>query len=81
MKVGFSRWVAALVAALVFGLGSVAQAAYPIVTESSGTLTFAPSELVTPVITGAVAAVVSAAALVLLSVGVRWIYRLVKGSR
>lgn len=59
----------------------VARADYAIVSESSGTVTFTPGVLCTPIITGVVAGVGSAAALVVLWVGVRWLYRVFKGSK
>ena len=56
-----------------------ARADYAIVsTDGSGNVTFTPGSLVTPILTGVVAAVASAAALIVLAVGVRWIYRMVK---
>lgn len=52
---------------------------YDIVSVASdGTISFSPGSLVVAIITGAIAAVASAAALVVLSIGVRWMYRLVK---
>ncbi len=66
----------------LFGLLSLvpmARASYDIVsTDGSGNVTFTPGSLVTPILTGVVAAVGSAAALIVLAVGVRWIYRMVK---
>lgn len=63
----------------LFALTAPAWAAYDIVsTDGSGNVTFTPGSLVTPILTGVVAAVGSAAALVVLAVGVRWIYRMVK---
>jgi hypothetical protein len=56
-----------------------ARAGYDIVsTDGSGNVTFTPGSLVSPILTGVVAAVGSAAALIVLAVGVRWIYRMVK---
>lgn len=59
-----------------------ASAQYAIVSaDSSGNITFSPSALVTPVITGVIACVISAAALVLLWIGVRWLYKVLHGSK
>ena len=59
-----------------------ASAQYAIVTsDSSGNITFSPSQLVTPVITGVIACVISAASLVLLWIGVKWLYKVLHGSR
>ena len=70
---GFAFVVLGLLAALP------ARADYSIVsTDGSGNVTFTPGSLVTPILTGVVAAVASAAALIVLAVGVRWIYRMVK---
>ena len=57
---------------------SKAQAAMDIVTYSNGEVAFTPENLVGPVVTGVVAAVGAGAVLVVISVGVRWIYRMVK---
>lgn len=59
-----------------------ASAEYSIVTaDSNGNVTFDPSGIVAPIITAVVAAVGSAAALFLIAVGVRWLYRMIKGSK
>ena len=55
-----------------------ASAISDIVTYSNGDVTFVPSALVSPVVTGVIAAVSAGAVLVVISVGVRWIYRQVK---
>jgi len=56
-----------------------ARADYSIVSaDGSGNVTFTPGSLVAPILTGVVSAVASAAALIVLAVGVRWIYRMVK---
>jgi hypothetical protein len=75
------RGYIALALALLALLNAVpaARAGYDIVTtDGSGNVTFTPGSLVTPILTGVVAAVGSAAALIVLAVGVRWIYRMVK---
>jgi hypothetical protein len=46
--------------------------------DSNGNVTFTPQGLLTPIITGAIAAVAAGAAMVVLGVGVRWIYRAIK---
>ncbi|HEX2980572.1 MAG TPA: hypothetical protein VHO48_09955 [Anaerolineaceae bacterium] len=59
-----------------------ARAAYTVVTEDgSGNITFAPSGMVTPIITGVVAAICAATALVVLWIGARWLYRALKGAK
>jgi hypothetical protein len=49
----------------------------------SGTngVTFHPGTVVTPVITGVIAAVGAAAALFVIAVGIRWLYGMVKTSK
>ena len=60
------------------GATSVQAGAMDIVTYSNGEVGFTPENLVGPVVTGVVAAVGAGAVLVVISVGVRWIYRMVK---
>jgi len=67
-------FVALMVAAVV----GVTNAQAALVTYTSGEVTFTPSEIITPIITGVIAAVGAAASLVVISVGVRWLYRAVK---
>jgi hypothetical protein len=50
-------------------------------TAETGAVTFAPGGVVTPVITGVIAAVTAAAALFVISLGIRWLYKLVRGAR
>lgn len=52
-----------------------------IVSYADGEVTFSPGGLVTPIISGVVAAVGAAIALVLIAVGVRWIYKMIKGAK
>lgn len=78
-KVRSFLMVAVSLIALTFA--NSASAAYDIVTESSGTISFAPGVLVTAIITGVIAAVASAAALVVISLGVRWLFRMLKGAK
>ena len=68
-------------ALLALGLSLMAfnaQAQSSIVTESGGTVTFTPSAVVGPVITATVAAIAAAATLVILFMGIRWVYRAIK---
>lgn len=66
---------------VALGSSTPASAAYDIVTESSGTISFAPGVLVTAIITGVIAAVAASAALVVISLGVRWLFRMLKGAK
>ena len=69
----------AAAAALTAAAGTTVQAgSMDIVTYSNGSVGFTPENLVGPVVTGVVAAVGAGAVLVVISVGVRWIYRMVK---
>jgi hypothetical protein len=80
MRRGWRRFCA-LALAVIALLQTVpsARAGYDIVsTDGSGNVTFTPGSRVSPILTGVVAAVGSAAALIVLAVGVRWIYRMVK---
>jgi hypothetical protein len=74
---------AAVVTAGSIALGAqVAKADYAIMSsDGSGNISFTPGGLVTPIITGVVAAVTAGAALVLIGVGVRWVYRAIKMSK
>jgi len=73
------KMIVALVAVL-FALAMSAQAAgYTILSaDTDGVITFTPTGLVTPIITGVVACVCAAASLVVLWVGVRWLFRVIK---
>lgn len=74
---GYIKTVA--VGTVLLGLAQQkASAIEDIVTYSNGDVSFVPSALVGPVVTGVVAAVSAGAVLVVISVGVRWIYRQVK---
>lgn len=73
--------VVAVLGLLVLGVQS-ASAQYAIVSsDASGNITFTPSGLVTPVITGVIACVTASAALVLIWIGVKWLYRVLKGAK
>lgn len=59
-----------------------ASAQYSIVSsDGSGNVSFTPSALVVPVITGVIACVAASAALVLIWIGVKWLYRVLKGAK
>lgn len=82
---GFIRGKVALVATLaVVGVSTVAnaQSSTPLVAydETTG-VTFSPAGLVTPVITGVVAAIIACVSLVILWNGAKWMYRVFKGSK
>ena len=70
--------VALVGAGIMAAASQKASAISDIVTYSNGDVTFVPSALVSPVVTGVIAAVSAGAVLVVISVGVRWIYRQVK---
>jgi hypothetical protein len=71
--------IAGLVAACAFA--SSASAAIVSYNDGTGEVTFSPGDVVTPVITGVIAAVGAAAALFVIAIGIRWLYRMVKTSK
>lgn len=76
----------ALAGVTILGLGGLveqpAQAALSdIVAYSSGAVTFAPENAATPIITGIIAAIGVSAAIYVIWVGLRWVYRLIKGAK
>lgn len=72
----FLRYTLALA---LLAMSSIPAMAYTFVSsDSNGEITFTPTGLVTPILTGAIAAVGAGAALVVLGIGVRWIYRAFK---
>lgn len=73
----------AMVATLIVSLGNQAMAdGYTIVTQGTdGTITFTPGTLTVAIIAGAILAVASSAALFVLALGVRWLYRVIKGAK
>lgn len=58
-----------------------AQSALVAYDGQTGAVSFTPSVAVTPVITGVVAAITAGLALFVAVVGIRWIYRTLKGSK
>jgi hypothetical protein len=75
-----NRFIALLI--LTLFTMTKAHADYGIVsTDGSGNISFTPGVIVLVLIGVAVATVVSAAALVLVWMGVKWIYRIIKGSK
>lgn len=74
-----NRAAAGLVALALCLFVNNAQAAYNIVAaDSNGDVTFTPSVLGVPILTAVVAAVGSGAALVVIAIGVAWVYRMFK---
>jgi len=75
----------AFAAAVLLGLAGATQPASAalddVVSYATGVVTFTPSEVVTPVITGLIAAIGAAAAVFVIVVGIRWIYRMAKGAK
>lgn len=49
--------------------------------SGTGDVTFTPGGLVTPIIAGVIAAIGAGAALMIVTVGIRWVYRTIKGSK
>lgn len=81
LKSKLAAVVAAVAVVLSFGAQN-AQAAYDIVTsDSNGNVSFVPSALSGPIITAVIAAVGSAAALFVIALGVRWLYKMMRGSK
>lgn len=78
-KAYVKKFLRYLMALALLAVSSVPAMAYTFVSsDSNGEVTFAPTGLVTPILTGAIAAVGAGAALVVLSIGVRWVYRAFK---
>ena len=67
--------------ALALSMGNVLAADLVTYTEATGAVSFEPGGVVTPVITGVIAAVGAAAALFIISLGIRWLYKLVRGAK
>jgi len=73
--------VAAVGAVMLLGAAQ-AQAQYNIVSsDASGNISFTPSGLVQPIIVGVIACITGATSLVLIWIGVKWLYRVVKGAK
>lgn len=63
------------------GVSGQAQTNLVAYNEGTGAVTFTPGFIMTPIIGGVIAAVGAGVALVIIAVGVRWVYRIVKGSK
>jgi len=73
--------VALAAVGVAFAVGQ-ASAQYNIVaSDASGNITFTPSGLVQPIIVGVIACITGATSLVLIWIGVKWLYRVVKGAK
>jgi len=77
----FNKLGALVLAAVAVGAMQANAALSDVVSYASGEVTFAPSNVVTPVITGIIAAIGAAAAIFVIVVGIRWIYRTAKSSK
>lgn len=73
-------WVAMAFVAMLF-MAPKSAAAIVSYNDGTGEVTFSPGDVVTPVITGVIAAVGAAAALFVIAIGIRWLYRMVKTSK
>lgn len=79
---GSAKALRVLALLFVFALPLAAKADYSIATvDSNGNVTFTPGALVVPILTGVAAGIVSAAGLVVLWVGARWLFRVLKGAK
>jgi hypothetical protein len=80
MKYLKSKYVALM--GLLFVLSLNAHAAGLVAyDDATGNVTFTPGDLVSKVVVAIVAAVGAALAIGIISLGVRWIYRMVKGAK
>lgn len=70
-------------ALLTAALANTASAQYNFVTQDSttGEISFTPADLVAPIVTAVIAAIAASAALFVLYTGVRWLYKVIKGSK
>lgn len=66
---------------LLFILSVNAHAALVAYDDATGAVTFTPGDLVSKVVLAIVAAVGSALAIGIISMGVRWIYRMARGAK
>lgn len=77
----YNKTLALALFALILLGGMTPAMAVDFVSWDGTNVSFTPGVLVSPVATAAVAAAAAAAVLIVLAVGVRWVYKLVKGSK
>jgi hypothetical protein len=80
LKNRFGRMAAFGAAVATLGL-SRAQAAFLAYDAQTQAVTFDPGAAIGPVITAVVAAVLAGVSLFVIAVGVRWVYRMLKGAK